>query len=201
MPLLAFGFASFHQSFTSTISLAEQTFSNVIGEVLRELVRQGFTKISIFNGHRDNQSIIDEKIVELNRSSRDVTILNPVYATLRTTTEFTKKYPDRKLPKTISCMEKLVEATGLLRHADATELSLYLALYPEKEKEILQLLKDVPSLPDLHSILPNNPTDWPNITKPCRGGTGDPRGYRIDLAQEVIASMMNEVFELLFSNS
>jgi len=154
VPLLAFGFASFHQSFTSTISLAEQTFSNVIGEVLRELVRQGFTKISIFNGHRDNQSIIDEKIVELNRSSRDVTILNPVYTTLRT-----------------------------------------------KEKEILQLLKDVPSLPDLHSILPNNPTDWPNITKPCRGGTGDPRGYRIDLAQEVIASMMNEVFELLFSNS
>jgi creatinine amidohydrolase/Fe(II)-dependent formamide hydrolase-like protein len=195
-PVMPFGFTPLCQGYPGSISLSKETFQSLMREVLLELLSQGFKKVVVVNGHRDNQSAIDEVIAKVQLEHSEVTILNPVYAWLRTTEEFSRKYPDRSIPRPVNIMDEFVQKVGLLRHADAAEMSLLYAIFPEKKPEFEQKLP-TQSLPDLHHELPSTHDEWLTVTAVTKGGAGDPRGVDIQAAHEVIEAMVNQLLEEL----
>ncbi|MGQ9515168.1 MAG: creatininase family protein [Thermoproteota archaeon] len=58
MPLLPYGQSCHHMNFPGTISLRFETYISVISDILREVIRHGFSKIVIINGDGGNDASI-----------------------------------------------------------------------------------------------------------------------------------------------
>ena len=54
-PVMPFGIAPQHMSFTGTISLTAETFMNVLFEVVDSLAEHGFDRFLFINAHSGNQ--------------------------------------------------------------------------------------------------------------------------------------------------
>lgn len=65
LPPLHYGFSYTLRPWKGTISLRSHTLALVIEDVIRELVRNGFDRILILNGHGGNESIISSVLKEL----------------------------------------------------------------------------------------------------------------------------------------
>lgn len=196
-PPLNFGYTPICQGYSGTISFSKDTFESVLTEILFEIIHSGFKTIIIVNGHRDNHSSIDKVIKEVAIQHTRIKILNPIYTWLRTTEEFKRKYPEQSVPKTSTVMDEFVKKVGLLRHADAAEMSLLYAIYPELQKVYEDKLAGLPMLPDLHNKLPATHDEWKIVTSACKGGAGDPRGVDVAFAKKVIDSLVNELLKTL----
>jgi len=60
VPPIWFGFSWFFMDFPGTITLKEQTFTNVVIEVSKSLIHHGFKKIVIVDGHGGNHGALHE---------------------------------------------------------------------------------------------------------------------------------------------
>lgn len=58
-PPICFGYSEHHMDFPGTISLRPETLVNVVFDVCRSLIRHGFRKIVIVNGHGGNTPILN----------------------------------------------------------------------------------------------------------------------------------------------
>ncbi len=58
-PALPYGYAEMWMGFPGTISLSPETFQSVLAEVCGSLVRGGFRRVMILNGHRPNGTAVD----------------------------------------------------------------------------------------------------------------------------------------------
>jgi creatinine amidohydrolase len=58
-PLIPLGFAGETMFFPGTISLEAETVTNVLLDILRSLIKHGFTKLIVVNGHGGNVTLVD----------------------------------------------------------------------------------------------------------------------------------------------
>jgi creatinine amidohydrolase len=53
-PPVNYGVSPYFEAYPGTVSLRSETFLNLVGEVVRDLARQGFGRILVLNGHGGN---------------------------------------------------------------------------------------------------------------------------------------------------
>jgi creatinine amidohydrolase len=58
-PILPFGYSEYFRNYPGTITLRASTLAAVIGETVACLLRHGFPRIAIFNGHAGNAGVLD----------------------------------------------------------------------------------------------------------------------------------------------
>jgi creatinine amidohydrolase len=76
-PALPYGYAEMWMGFPGTITLAPETFQQVLVEIGASLVRQGFRRVWLLNGHRPNGTAVDvaaRRIVDWSGKERPVAI-------------------------------------------------------------------------------------------------------------------------------
>jgi creatinine amidohydrolase len=74
-PPLNFGISPYFTAFPGTISLRVETFVMVVREVLGELIRQGFRRILVSNGHGGNTGALANLLVELSTTNPGVKLV------------------------------------------------------------------------------------------------------------------------------
>ena len=79
-PPLAFGSSHHHYPFGGTISLTSETFAGVVVEVLEGLVRTGFQRLVVLNGHGGNKDLVGMASQDLvNRLGQPATVASANY--------------------------------------------------------------------------------------------------------------------------
>lgn len=76
-PVLPYGYAEMWMSFPGTITLTHETFQTVLVEVCGSLLRHGFRRLMILNGHRPNGTSVDvaaRRVVDLAPPDRAVEV-------------------------------------------------------------------------------------------------------------------------------
>ncbi len=64
-PPMPYGISPYFTTYPGTISLRVETFAAVVREVLENLVRQGFRRVLVSNGHGGNTGILSPLLIEL----------------------------------------------------------------------------------------------------------------------------------------
>jgi creatinine amidohydrolase len=65
LPAVWTGLAEHHMSFGGTITLDFATFSGLVGKIVESLIRQGFRRIFLLNGHGGNSAALQTIVAEL----------------------------------------------------------------------------------------------------------------------------------------
>lgn len=81
-PALPYGYAQMWMGFPGTITLSPQTFITVLTEIGSSLVRHGFRRIMLLNGHRPNGTSVDvaaRRIVDSVQGERPLEITGVSY--------------------------------------------------------------------------------------------------------------------------
>jgi len=68
-PVVLAGLSSHHMGFPGTITLTPETFEAVVYETAQSLIRHGFRKILIFNGHGGNAASVAAIIQKINQTT------------------------------------------------------------------------------------------------------------------------------------
>lgn len=68
-PALMVGLSEYHMGFPGTMTLTPETFESVIYESTRSLIRHGFKKIIIYNGHGGNTVSLNHVIRKINQTT------------------------------------------------------------------------------------------------------------------------------------
>ena len=114
-PTLWCGLAEHHMSFGATITLDFATFHAVIRCVCHSILRHGFARIVLLNGHGGNIKALDVIVGELRREL-DAIIVSTTYWLV---TKVSRGY------------ETILERQQGVRHACEAETSMLLALRPD----------------------------------------------------------------------
>ena len=69
-PVVTAGLSPHHMGFPGTITLSPETFEAVVFETAQSLIRHGFRKILIFNGHGGNNVSVANIIQKINQTTR-----------------------------------------------------------------------------------------------------------------------------------
>jgi creatinine amidohydrolase len=67
-PPLPFGVSPHFKAYPGTLSLRPETFVSLVRELLEELLRQGFRRILVNNGHAGNTGLLDPLLIDLSSS-------------------------------------------------------------------------------------------------------------------------------------
>ncbi|MFB3818726.1 MAG: creatininase family protein [Candidatus Methylomirabilales bacterium] len=78
-PPLYFGYSSHHRTFPGTMTLSGPTYTRVLVELCESLIRNGFRRIFILNGHGGNSDPISMAIRELRDAHDDVMLGTAAY--------------------------------------------------------------------------------------------------------------------------
>jgi len=70
-PPLPFGVSPHFRAYPGTLSLRPEIFVGLVREILEELLRQGFRRILVNNGHGGNTGLLEPLLIELNSSHSD----------------------------------------------------------------------------------------------------------------------------------
>ena len=120
-PILPFGSSWHHYPFGGTISLTSPTFIIAVQEALEGLVRCGFRKIVVLNGHggnSDHVGVVGQDLV--NRLDHPVTVA-------------TGNYWDIARPALLE--KNLLDSSLIPGHAGRFETSIMMALRPDMVRE------------------------------------------------------------------
>lgn len=106
LPVLPYGHCFSLRDYPGTLSLSPHTLSDVIYDICSELVRNGFTKILVLNGHGGNSSPIKYGLERLGKQEFQACIVE------------------------WWAIPELSGVTGDVGHADENEASLYIHFMP-----------------------------------------------------------------------
>jgi creatinine amidohydrolase len=116
-PTLPFGSSHHHYAFGGTLSLTSEIFFGVVRDVLVGLIRDGFSKLAVLNGHGGNKDLIGAASQDLvNRQEEVATIASC-------------NYWDLARPALVAA--DLLPAERIPGHAGHFETSAILALRPD----------------------------------------------------------------------
>ena len=118
-PTLAFGSSHHHLSFGGTISISADTYTQVLREMVSSVIRAGFTRIILLNGHGGNITPAKQALALLSRDFDETAQPNIALATYW------------ELAGTAFAGDAPMESPAL-SHACEYETSLMLHLHPEK---------------------------------------------------------------------
>lgn len=152
LPPINYGLSEHYNKFPFTVSLTPETITNVIKEVLSEIVRNGITKIIIMNGH-------DGNIAPIELAARSVKVQYP-HVTIVSLNDWWVA-AGKMVP------EGTFDVWNGLGHAGEGETSMGLALF----EELIQMEHAkgvVPQLPDFLDI------KWRFEELTNTGASGDP---------------------------
>lgn len=130
LPAIQIGCSTEHHGFPGTISLQDNTFTQVIEDVTNSLLKSGLNKIFIINGHGGNRAIIDSTIMRLSHSSSDIHLYS------FTIIDIAKQKFD----------EVRKSGRRLVGHADELETSIMLFIDP-RLVDMAKAVSETPSLP------------------------------------------------------
>lgn len=68
-PVVLAGLSEHHMGFPGTLTLRPETFEAVVFDAARSLIRHGFTKIMIYNGHGGNTTSVKNAIEKINQNT------------------------------------------------------------------------------------------------------------------------------------
>jgi len=114
-PTVWCGLAEHHMDFGGTITLSFDTFRALLGDICRSLVRHGFRRIALHNGHGGNIDALNVIVGDLAREL-DVPVATACYPLLA---DAAARY------------KEILEKQSNVRHAGEAETSMLLALKPE----------------------------------------------------------------------
>lgn len=120
LPTLDYGFSAYHLGFPGTISISKDILTNLLVEITKNLIDEGFQKIIYVSGHGGN----------FESCNRACHIINERYRN-----RFAISYPDfKEFSHQISlpCLEAGIPQEEVGAHAGTGETSLMLYLAPDK---------------------------------------------------------------------
>jgi creatinine amidohydrolase len=145
-PTLAYGASHHHLGFAGTMSLSPETYTRVLLELLESLLRGGFRRIVLLNGHGGNIVPANQALLMLSHRYDDE--LQPNIA-LTSYWELAGAAFRGRPPLESSCM----------RHADEYETSMMLWLHPE------HVLREAIAPPQM--VKANSHLDWQGERPDC----------------------------------
>ncbi|MNO27767.1 Creatinine amidohydrolase [compost metagenome] len=152
LPPINYGLSQHYNKFPFTVSLTPETITNVIKDILNEIVRNGITKIIIMNGH-------DGNIAPIELAARAVKVQHP-HVTIASLNDWWVA-AGKMVP------EGTFEVWNGLGHAGEGETSMGLALF-EDWMEMEHAKGVVPELPEFVEI------KWRFEELTDTGASGDP---------------------------
>ncbi|MDU0332883.1 creatininase family protein [Paenibacillus barengoltzii] len=152
LPPINYGLSEHYNKFPFTVSLTPETITNVIKDILNEIVRNGITKIIIMNGH-------DGNIAPIELAARAVKVQHP-HVTIASLNDWWVA-AGKMVP------EGTFDVWNGLGHAGEGETSMGLALF-EEWIEMEHAKGVVPELPEFVEI------KWRFEELTNTGASGDP---------------------------
>jgi len=120
-PPIYFGFSDHHMNFPGTISISEDTLSNLITDVCKSLAHHGFKKMVIINGHGGNHAAIHMAMYRLKKEMKIFIALVDIFNIVA------------------DVAKNIIQSP--IYHADDFETSIMMALEQNVRKE--KLIKEV----------------------------------------------------------
>ncbi|MCX7381604.1 MAG: creatininase family protein [Alphaproteobacteria bacterium] len=145
LPMLWAGVSEHHMSFGGTITLDLPTYSAVIEGIIKSVVRHGFRRVVLLNGHGGNENALRCITDELTPKYRIPIV------------EFTYWYAAAE------AIEAILETQKGLQHACEAETSMMMAVRPELVAEARIPLAKANRTPDVSDIAGGGVYRWRTI--------------------------------------
>ena len=142
LPMLWTGVSEHHMSFGGTITLDLPAFSAVIEGIVKSVVRHGFRRVVLLNGHGGNENALRCLADELTPKYRIAIV------------EFTYWYAAAE------AIEAILETQKGLQHACEAETSMMMAVRPELVAEARIPLAKANRTPDVSDIVGGGVYRW-----------------------------------------
>jgi len=174
-PVMPFGIAPQHMSFTGTISLSAETFMNVLFEIVESLAEHGFDRFLFVNSHTGNQEALELLLGRI-RNRLD---LNPAWVSISALAE--------------DVIQRATHGEGA-GHSDRTEISQLLYLAPGAVRGNA-LVAAEPLEPEYPFASPHGPihTAYTVDEISANGVVGDARGASYELGEQIITTAIDRV--------
>jgi len=179
-PVMPFGYSPHHMAFPGTITLPFATLVNVYKEVCKSLMKHGFKKIVIMNGHGGNNNAIALALREL-KEDTGVTVYSLMV------------FPGRWAPEVV---KETIETRG--GHADEMETSvaLYLGqrvLFEKGEKGILP--ETTSEFIQKYRARSSTAYDFNDMT--VSGSLGDPTYASVEKGKKIMEAGIDEIAKFI----
>lgn len=176
LPCLWTGVSEHHMSFGGTVTLDFPAFSAVVTGIVQSVVRHGFRRIVLLNGHGGNDNglrvLADELSPKLN-----VPIL-----------QFTYWYAAAEP------IAKILETQKGLRHACEAETSMAMALRPELVAQDRIKLAKVNRTPEMDELVGPGIYRWRSLASMSSAGVvGNPEAATADKGKRLIDAICREL--------
>ncbi len=183
-PTVWTGISEHHMDFGGTLSLDHATFHAVIGCIVRSLVRHGFRRICLVNGHGGNIAALTESVAELT--------------------------PQLKVPLVTATYWKVAEAEvrallerqQVLSHACEAETSMIMALEPELvvEEKLGEAVGPDPDRPELVDRVGPGVVRWQALSGRTRIGViGDARTASAEKGERLLEAISDRFAKVLLT--
>jgi creatinine amidohydrolase len=183
-PVVWSGLAEHHMSLGGTLSLNYPEFFAIIRGICRSLVRQGFGRILLLNGHGGN-------VAALTVAVNDIA---PEFQTPIATATYWLLAAE--------AFGKILERQSNVRHACEAETSMMLALHPDLV-DMARVADAVgPTAPEVASIVPGGGVHrWQSFAaRTSHGVIGDPRPANAEKGEQLLQAAAHAISALI-SNS
>ena len=158
IPPVVHGYNPHHMDFPGTLSIGPETFVNYVLDICKSLVRHGFKRILLANGHGSNAHLLDSvaRRIVIETEGKVICCARFYFSSARMD-EVGKQVFE--------------EAPNTGGHADELETSLYLAIRPDLV-DISKAVKELrsPSLSVEPGIARSMPDIWPYWSTHTRSG-------------------------------
>lgn len=184
-PVVWTGLAEHHMSLGGTFSLDYPEFFAVIRGICRSLVRNGFRRILLLNGHGGNIAALTVAISEIGPELK---------APIGTATYWLLA---------AEAFKAILEKQSNVRHACEAETSMMLALHPD----LVDMGKAAdgvgPTAPEVQQIAPGGAAHrWQSFaSRTSHGAIGDPRAATDDKGQKLLEASADAVATLISNRS
>ncbi len=126
LPSPAYGFSPHHLEWPGTVSLSADTFQRLVADIAQSVLRAGFDRMLIVNGHGGNRGPMTAVCTELGARGLGVGLVNYI------------------VPGQKDWQPHLPESFRRVGHACAYETALQMALRPEEAARMAERSADLP---------------------------------------------------------
>ena len=182
LPMLWTGLSEHHMSFGGTITLDDQTFLAVLRCIVKSVVRHGFRRIVLLNGHGGNDNAM--------RVAADM--LTPEFEV--PIVQFTYWYAAAEP------IAAILETQKGLRHACEAETSMMMALRPELVAHDRIPLAKANVTPEVSALVGGGMYRWRTLGAMSASGVmGNPEAATPEKGERLIAGIADELARKLLN--
>jgi creatinine amidohydrolase len=176
LPCMWTGISEHHMSFGGTVTLGFDTFFAVVREICQSVVRHGFKRIVLLNGHGGNENALRVAADELT-PKLGVSIV-----------QFTYWYAAAQP------IAALLERQTALLHACEAETSMTMALRPELVAEDRIRLAEVNLAPAAQDVVGSGVYRWQSLASRSSAGViGFPSAASREKGERLLAAIAEEI--------